>query len=165
MDVFGLYTGECHLGRSGSPPLLHGEAISCLGKPALWPGFPNLETITVGLPASVAQRLHRFNISVHIGSGRGFLNVTQQKRHPQRDCSASDGREKGTKEVKNKGCGIMAQKWRKSVGGKEKCGTKMVRKVARRNSVNLQTHRSGTGSALKGVDGSVGTDPVQDLLL
>lgn len=43
------------------------EAISCLGKPALWPGSPNLETITVGLPASAAQRLHRFNKSVHIG--------------------------------------------------------------------------------------------------
>lgn len=45
--------------------LQHGKAISCLAKPALWSGSPNLETITVGLPASAAQRLHRFNKSVH----------------------------------------------------------------------------------------------------
>lgn len=81
--------------------LQHGKAISCLAKPALWSGSPNLETITVGLPASAAQRLHRFNKSVHIGWGRGSHSVTQQKRHLQRMCLGSKqviGREKGTKE-------------------------------------------------------------------
>lgn len=78
----------------------HGEAISCLAKPALWSGSPNLETITVGLPASAAQRLHRFNKSVHIGWGRGSLSVAQQKWHLQRMCKETReviGREKGTK--------------------------------------------------------------------
>lgn len=59
--------------------LQHREAISCLAKPALWSGSPNLETITVGLPASAAQCLHRFNKSVHIDWGRGSPSVTQQK--------------------------------------------------------------------------------------
>lgn len=80
--------------------LQHGKAISCLAKPALWSGSPNLETITVGLPASAAQRLHRFNKSVHIGWGRGSLSVTQQKRHLQRMCVETKqviGRKKGTK--------------------------------------------------------------------
>lgn len=67
VDVCGLYPGESHLGRFGSPVPQHGKAISCLAKPALWSGSPNLETITVGLPASAAQRSHRFNKSVHIG--------------------------------------------------------------------------------------------------
>lgn len=81
--------------------LQHGKAISCLAKPALWSGSPNLETITVGLPASAAQRLHRFNKSVHTGRGRGSLSVTQQKQHLQRMCLETKqviGREKGTKE-------------------------------------------------------------------
>lgn len=93
----------------------HGEAISCLAKPALWPGSPNLETITVGLPASAAERLPRFNKSVHIGWGRGSLSVAQQKRHLQRmsmEAKQVIGPEKYTKEK------IMATGWWFRYGGR-----------------------------------------------
>ncbi len=117
--------------------LQHGKAISCLAKPALWSGSPNLETITVGLPASAAQRLHRFNKSVHIGWGRGSPSVTQQKRHLQRMCMETKqviGREKGTRRE------IKATGWWVRCGGKpwggEEGVTRMMCWVAKRRSVS-----------------------------
>lgn len=148
--------------------LQHGKAISCLAKPALWSGSPNLETITVGLPASAAQRLHRFNKSVHIGWGCGSLSVTQQKQHLQRMCLETKqviGREKGTKEE------MKATGWWVRCGGKQRGGgwqgwcVEWQREGVWTAGVRCVC-RSGDGSVVEGEgDRSVGTDPERDLPL